>query len=62
MHNFPVCCVQMLPISCDLPDVGAEGAEFASFAVISWSSLSSLKIAGHGCELREFRVVHGNCG
>ena len=37
--NFPV-GVQMSRISRDLPVVGADGAEFASFAVLSWSSLN----------------------
>ena len=51
VRNFPVCCVQILR---DLPDVGADGTEFASFTVFSWSSLIHSRLLAMGADSVNF--------
>ena len=51
----------MLRISRYLPVHYAKGAEFASFAVYSWSSLDGLLIYLLWCGYSKFRVIHGGC-
>ena len=55
--TFLVCCVRNTQNLRCSPGGGANGAEFASFAVFSWSSLGSLVFAGHGCGFSEFHIV-----
>ena len=54
--------VQMSRVLRDLPIVGADGAEFASFAIFSWSSLIHSRLLAMGADWVNFTWFTGTVG